>query len=433
LVNHPIRLKFAFRRLTGRLLLRAPRGILQMIQVAWKIQTGRKELSKKAEETLKDKKYSKLSPHEIYAQSLSRSPDLQLGYLRRTVNDFTKNHLYGTFLMTLLIESTIQSILALLTKDLGSEKAMAQSHHFLGENLKTVTSEMSHDLVKAHDSMESWNSFISRYGHRGLDELELSRPRWIETAAATARKPSVKTAVKLKEDYQDGLLKQISFLRRPILLQELEELQRLLKIREEIKMHTMKPYADIRWSLMALGKKFGLGEDVFWLTMDEIQQISSSKNDQPKNDFQAVAKIRRDRARIFKSVEMPMSFSALELAEILSQKPNNSRTLISGVSLSPGIASGLVHIVENPESEDLSTWPENTILVTEATDPGWTPLFERSKAIIVSRGGILSHCAIVAREMGLPAVGKIYGATTLFKEGENVWVDGIHGTITRTR
>ena len=56
---------------------------------------------------------------------------------------------------------------------------------------------------------------------------------------------------------------------------------------------------------------------------------------------------------------------------------------------------------------------------------------KKAKAIIVSRGGVLSHCAIVAREMGLPAVGEIRGATHLFKEGEHVWVDGTHGTIRR--
>ena len=84
------------------------------------------------------------------------------------------------------------------------------------------------------------------------------------------------------------------------------------------------------------------------------------------------------------------------------------------------------------ELENLENWPDNTILVAEATDPGWTPLFEKSKAIIVSRGGILSHCAIVAREMGLPAVGEVYGTMSLLKEGEYVWVDGINGTIKRT-
>ena len=70
------------------------------------------------------------------------------------------------------------------------------------------------------------------------------------------------------------------------------------------------------------------------------------------------------------------------------------------------------------------------MLVCPTTDPAWTPLFVNAAALIVERGGTLSHGAIVAREMGLPAV-VLVGAMRLLEEGELVEVDGTRGCVTR--
>lgn len=432
-------LEFDAKKLTMGLILRAPGGILQMLKVAWIIQTQRGSLAKKAQECLIDGYYNKRSPFEIYTESVSREPSLQLAYLEKTCRDFTSRHLLGSFLITLLIESTVQGILAILTKDLGAEKAMEEAQHFLGENLRTAASEMSESLIAARNSPDFWNSFISRYGHRGLGELELSHARWIETRFHVTRKSgrTGQSSQVTPEARIESVGKRISKLRRPILLQEIKELQNLLQIREEIKMHIMKPYADIRYSLLALAKIFpevcNTGDDIFWLNLTEIAQLTSQNANADSEKWKQLIRNRRETARIFKSVEIPMSFSIAQLEDVLTRKPDSSAEQVLGVSLSPGIAYGIVHRVENPESENPDSWPENTILVAEATDPGWTPLFEKAKGIIVARGGILSHCAIVAREMGLPAVGEICGAGSLFKEGEYVWVDGINGTIRRVR
>ncbi len=435
-------LVFELNRMTPRLLLKGPAGIYKMLKVAWRIQTQRKELSKKAEKYLQNDIYAHLSTHEIYAEALKRPAKEQLDYIKRLVSDFSETHLVSTFLITLLIESTTQGILALLSKDLGEKSAQEESQHFMGENLKTISNEMSQSLIQAHDSKENWDSFISQFGHRGLGEMELSNPRWIETPQVVrVRKNLTPSNTQLQKSvdqslHREQILAQISKLRKPLLLQELNELQVLLQLREKIKMQVMKPYADIRWSLLSWAGTLDIGwnspNNIFWLNMDEILSLTEKNKSQDKQKILALIKNRKDLAKVYRSVELPMSFSAADLEEILSPRQTQKSQTLLGVSLSPGIASGVVHIVQNPETEDLSRWPENTILVAEATDPGWTPLFERAKAVIVSRGGILSHCAIVAREMGLPAVGEILGAKDILKEGEYVWVDGVHGTIRRT-
>ena len=68
-------------------------------------------------------------------------------------------------------------------------------------------------------------------------------------------------------------------------------------------------------------------------------------------------------------------------------------------------------------------------MVAERTDPGWVPLFPISKGILVERGSILSHSAIVAREMGIPAIVGINHLFETLKDGDIVEMDGSKGTI----
>jgi len=69
------------------------------------------------------------------------------------------------------------------------------------------------------------------------------------------------------------------------------------------------------------------------------------------------------------------------------------------------------------------------VLVCPSTDPGWTPLFAGARGLVVERGGVLSHGAIVARDFGIPAV-IVPGATKLLAAGQQVRIDGNKGTIT---
>jgi len=69
------------------------------------------------------------------------------------------------------------------------------------------------------------------------------------------------------------------------------------------------------------------------------------------------------------------------------------------------------------------------ILVTRQTDPGWAAVFFMVKGLVIERGGMLSHGAIIAREYGIPAVVGVPGATRRIASGEQVRVDGDHGVI----
>jgi pyruvate,water dikinase len=88
-----------------------------------------------------------------------------------------------------------------------------------------------------------------------------------------------------------------------------------------------------------------------------------------------------------------------------------------------------VRILRHPEEADRVRPGE--ILVTRAVDPGWTPVFDRAGGLVLELGSQLSHGAVVAREMRLPAIANIVGATRILRDGEEVTVDGRAGVLWR--
>src|SRR3954467_15653966 len=98
--------------------------------------------------------------------------------------------------------------------------------------------------------------------------------------------------------------------------------------------------------------------------------------------------------------------------------------------ISPGAATAPARIVKNPT--DPVPLPDRYILVCPSTDPSWTPLFTNAAGLILERGGTLSHGAVVAREMSIPAV-VLRDATTLLHDDDELTIDGRQGTITRAQ
>jgi pyruvate,water dikinase len=102
--------------------------------------------------------------------------------------------------------------------------------------------------------------------------------------------------------------------------------------------------------------------------------------------------------------------------------------LYRGTGCYPGIVTAPVRVVHHPNSGVLL---DGEILAAARTDPGWVPLFPSVSGLLVERGSLLSHSAVVAREMGLPTVVGLRGITTLLTDGERVRLDGGAGTVER--
>jgi pyruvate,water dikinase len=101
---------------------------------------------------------------------------------------------------------------------------------------------------------------------------------------------------------------------------------------------------------------------------------------------------------------------------------------LQGIGCCPGVVRGRVRVITDPRNADL---PPGSILVARSTDPGWIMLFPAAAGLLVERGSLLSHSAIVSREMGLPAIVSVPGVTTWLKDGDEVEMDGGTGVVRR--
>ncbi|HYE12728.1 MAG TPA: PEP-utilizing enzyme, partial [Patescibacteria group bacterium] len=100
---------------------------------------------------------------------------------------------------------------------------------------------------------------------------------------------------------------------------------------------------------------------------------------------------------------------------------------LKGYAGAAGKIEGIVRVLANPEEGEKLQPGE--ILVAATTNIGWTPLFPKAAAIVTDIGAPLSHAAIVARELGIPAVVGCTNATTRLRTGDRVLVDGGQGMV----
>lgn len=414
-------LEFNWRKISFQSILRAPYAVYRMASVAWRLQTERQSYINNCSAQLS--KFRDDFARPVDPNFFSTWDDASLiSHLEKEAKLFSDQYLIWPFVLIIMAEATMQSLQLMLTRIYGKKGAEQTLQRWLGMGLSTLTVKMNSEYREAAADFEQRRFFLNRYGHRGPGELDLSNPRWVELGDRAFGKAS-SFQPKSQDDVEIEIDK-LSRFQKPIILQEWRFLKKMLELREQWKMEIMRPYAHLRWLALEIGKRSNLGEDVFWLRLSEVLKYNSKTN-----AFSQKIQDRKQRFNAFRKLSFPVVVSLDELENIVSGKEISSKSALEGEGLSPGMTFGEVRVVQDPEKEKTSEWPEDVILVAEATDPGWTPLFQHAKGVIVEKGGVLSHCAIVAREMGIPAVSQIQKCHLRLKNGDHVWVDGSNGRI----
>lgn len=103
----------------------------------------------------------------------------------------------------------------------------------------------------------------------------------------------------------------------------------------------------------------------------------------------------------------------------MTDKHRDAKLILTGIAVGDKIASGKVHVMEG-EDTNLNDFKEGDVLVTDMTDPDWEPVMKKAAAIITNKGGRTCHAAIVARELGVPAIVGCGNATQILKTGAKV-------------
>ncbi len=286
-------------------------------------------------------------------------------------------------------------------------------------------------VATGEDRLERW---LADYGHRGPDEFDLGAPRWREqpdavrglaAMLADRESPLLVHERRLTEAHQCAATLREKLPRRfqVIFDERLSVVRRYLPWREDGKAALMLGYDLLRDLALDAGRRLDVVDDVFLLTQDEVQKALVA-DDVP----QGIIRDRRLRRAAEKRLSLPLYIGTDEIEKFGQRLEVTGRPSYTAVPISTGSATGSVRVVRSPrEAVNLG---RGYVLVCPSTDPSWTPLFVDAAALVLECGGMLSHGAIVAREMGIPAV-VLPEATRLLKDDELVSIDGQHGVIVR--
>lgn len=220
---------------------------------------------------------------------------------------------------------------------------------------------------------------------------------------------------------------------------DLAHLREAIRNRENMRLARTRLFGLYRDLFLEIGRQFaadGLLEhsrDIFWLALDELYAWYDGRAVQ--TNLKALVSARREEYAGYENDEPPHHFWTWGMVyhHNACAYPHAATAAageggLSGTGCYPGIVEENVRLIFNPDDELALN---GQILCTVRTDPGWAPLFPTAGGLLVERGSTLSHSAVVARELGIPAIVGIPGITTLLKDGERVRMDGATGRIER--
>jgi len=162
-------------------------------------------------------------------------------------------------------------------------------------------------------------------------------------------------------------------------------------------------------------------DDAFFLRKTELEQLIAGTENGQREEVRR--KVREARKAYEESGRQPPPWALNEAVTTNSNETN----LLRGLPGSPGRVTGPCFLVRVPE--DFARFPQRAILVAPTTNPAWTPLFYSALGLITESGGPLSHGAVTAREMRLPAVMSVRGVMGHLRDGQIVTVDGTQGIV----
>ncbi len=340
-----------------------------------------------------------------------------------------------SLLPNLIAEMAIAELRAFLAENFWDEDPDAQAHLISsgGPADRTVTRDAElYEVGKGGQSLDAW---LGKYGHRAADELELAAPRWREPSEAGAvcemavRLAAGDSPLECHRRHVDAVNHRIATLCRRLSSRDRREFDRRVDLarryvafREDGKDFLILGYDLLRDVALEAGCRLGAGKDVFFLSREELF-------DALRVGFAPWHLIEQHRAayQAESRLELPRVIDAKAI-DTLGDVPTKTPTAggHKAFAVSSGEASGPARVLVSPRNAgDLG---RGYILVCPSTDPSWTPLFGNAAGLVLERGGMLSHGAVVARELGLPAV-VLPEATRLFRDGEVVHVDGCRGWV----
>lgn len=287
--------------------------------------------------------------------------------------------------------------------------------------------------------LEEFERFLANHGHREAD-FDTYVPTWsgqpwvvlenlrLMLETAEPQEPAVRE-IELRERQQNAERALTTLVPEDLryFALELVRLARAYTALDDLEHYeTTRLSVPFRGAIVALGRSFmrrGIlerADDIFFLHRDTIDALVSGA----MSDEEGAAEASTLKAAYEANRKRTPAW-ALGVDDATPAAEGDLR----GMPGSPGVAEGAVFLLHGVE--DFGKFPHGAVLVARTTNPAWTPLFHSSVAVITESGGPLSHGAVTAREVGIPAVMSVRGAMSLLQNGQRVRVNGSGGTVTR--
>jgi pyruvate,water dikinase len=430
--------RFEAERADGRFLASLPRLTRRMLRCNRNMKTLRKSVLDRFENEV-------LPPYldwvrQKRSQDLTRLSTTQAldeldARIDRVLQDFGGESLKPGFFGGVAQAAVEGMLTQLMGREKGLALALTLSQGLEGDS----TIEQSIAMFEVARGTRTLAAFLEEYGHRAVEEMELSRPRWREDSAyvrqilsvyldpkVTSPEMTHRANVRKRQEAERALPETLrqwggaSFLEQ--LRTDVGDAQRMLPYRETAKHYLMMGYETIRLAIVELSRRWDLGRDVFFLNLRELREYETRRE-----SLKPIIASRNIRWQSAKQLAMADVLDSQNLENLGLPEAVEAATELTGEPVAPGVAAGTAQLVKDPsETAGLCT---DYVLVCHSTDPGWTALFVHARGLVVEKGGVLSHGAIVARDFGIPAV-VCQHAMRRIPDGATIRVDGNHGIIT---
>ncbi len=331
--------------------------------------------------------------------------------------------------------------LARASKDLAARLRATDSRTLLAERGCEREDGTEADFWRAFDA------FVREHGHRETD-FDAYQPTWLETPWVVL--DHVRALLDAEPREGTGSMDDVELASRREMLEE--EIRKrapeglrdfgmaVIRLAREFTAlddlehyHTTRLTLPLRRGVRALGERVreaaGLDEpmDLFFARKADLAR--AAELDAPATWRALGETIRRTKSEFLAARDRTPEWELGRGAAGRAPDAETVEGVLTGIPGSPGTAEGPVFIVRTVD--DFPRFPKGAVLVARTTNPAWTPLFYSAAAVITESGGPLSHGAVTAREMGIPAVMSVRAALSTLKDGERVRVAGVAGTVTR--
>ena len=319
---------------------------------------------------------------------------------------------------------------------------LARPHPELVQLLtSTATSANKLHAVRDHPDLHAkFQAYLQEFGDRCLEELKLESPTvtddpasLLQSIGSFAQNTPKQTSTTLP-DFRDSAVTPStpkSFLKRFLI----NKTRDLIRNRENLRFERTRVFGRVRQIMRELGRRLHADQqldavdDIFHLTLDEVLETGKT---QP---LKSLVKARQAEFKTYATNEPPpdrfTTRGPLHRYKkfIPDATPSNpdSQSDLQGIGACAGLVRGKVRVVTNPRK---ATLLPGEILVATQTDPGWVVLFPAASGLLVERGSLLSHSAIVARELDLPCIVSLTNITKTLKTGDQIEMNGRTGQVT---